>query len=468
MAITAEHSAIYRTLWRWHFYAALFVIPLVLVLSLTGSVYLFKPQLDRWQQSALVQQSTLGVTLPGVADPDLQLQQVMTAFPGWRFQYYQLPERVAEPAIVRISDPSTRERLDVVVASDGSILGSIEKDAWWSEWVSRLHGELLLGDGGSAIVELAANWAIVMILSGLYLWWPRGRTLAGVLWPRLQQGRVLWRDLHAVTGFWISSLVLVLLISGLPWTGIWGDGFKWVRAELGWNGASQAWQTSRQAERDSGHADHDHTPSASSVTDADKARSSHTAPTSLAPWVTTANQLGFAHPVIVTPPGGPKRFGRGQETVWTIRSDSQNRTLRTTIYFDTDTREEIGRDEFSKQHVIDRAIGYGISWHEGQLFGVANLIIGLLTALGLATLVISGSVMWVQRTRNRNGIGAPPAATEEHPLPGWVYAIATGLMIILPLLTASIIVIALLERLVLSRIESVALWLGLPRRRWRS
>ena len=36
----------YRGLWRWHFHAGLFCIPFVIVLALTGSIYLFKPQID--------------------------------------------------------------------------------------------------------------------------------------------------------------------------------------------------------------------------------------------------------------------------------------------------------------------------------------------------------------------------------------------------------------------------------------
>lgn len=35
-----------RTLWRWHFFAGLFCLPFVAFLSLTGTVYLFKPQID--------------------------------------------------------------------------------------------------------------------------------------------------------------------------------------------------------------------------------------------------------------------------------------------------------------------------------------------------------------------------------------------------------------------------------------
>jgi uncharacterized iron-regulated membrane protein len=62
--------------------------------------------------------------------------------------------------------------------------------------ISSLHGELLMGDRGSNIVELAASWAIVMIVTGLYLWWPRQASrLAGVLYIRVRKGkRIFWRD----------------------------------------------------------------------------------------------------------------------------------------------------------------------------------------------------------------------------------------------------------------------------------
>jgi uncharacterized iron-regulated membrane protein len=44
----ANSAAAYRTVWRWHFYAGLFCLPFVAVLALTGSVYLFKPQIDAY------------------------------------------------------------------------------------------------------------------------------------------------------------------------------------------------------------------------------------------------------------------------------------------------------------------------------------------------------------------------------------------------------------------------------------
>ncbi len=45
----AEQSKrLYRAIWRWHFYAGIFCIPLVIWLSCTGSIYLFRPQIERW------------------------------------------------------------------------------------------------------------------------------------------------------------------------------------------------------------------------------------------------------------------------------------------------------------------------------------------------------------------------------------------------------------------------------------
>jgi uncharacterized iron-regulated membrane protein len=72
--------------------------------------------------------------------------------------------------------------------------------------------------------ELAAAWAVVMIITGLFLWWPRNANgLGGVLYPRLRAGgRTFWKDIHSVTGIYVSFFALFLLLSGLPWAKAWG------------------------------------------------------------------------------------------------------------------------------------------------------------------------------------------------------------------------------------------------------
>src|SRR5260370_17387486 len=42
----ARALARHRLVWRWHFYAGLFVMPLLLVLAITGTLYCFQPQIE--------------------------------------------------------------------------------------------------------------------------------------------------------------------------------------------------------------------------------------------------------------------------------------------------------------------------------------------------------------------------------------------------------------------------------------
>ena len=40
----------YRAVWRWHFYAGIFCIPFVVVLAISGAIYLFKAELEGWSE----------------------------------------------------------------------------------------------------------------------------------------------------------------------------------------------------------------------------------------------------------------------------------------------------------------------------------------------------------------------------------------------------------------------------------
>lgn len=428
----APPAALYRTIWRWHFYAGLFVLPFILILSVTGAIYLFKPQLDRWDERAFL---ALGTHQPVFADR--QLQAARAAFPDARFNHYRLPQAAGDAALIQLSlvDGGVR---DVYVSPRGQVLGSIVPGTRISDVVANIHGSLLLGRWGDWLVELAASWTIVMILTGLYLWWPRPWRLAGTLWPRLSlRGRPLLKDLHRVTGFWIAGLVLVMLASGLPWAGAWGSAFKWVRTELGLVKGPQDWKIGAAP---AAHAhDHDHM----AMLRAAAAPPPPSLP--LATFTAHAQAEGLAFPALVLPPHAPQRFGPPTGNVWTIKSESQNRPLTRQVTYDPVSGDEVGRTGFADRHVIDRMVGIGIAWHEGQLFGLANQLLGAATALALIALSLFGLLMWLRR-RPRGGVGAPGAASG--PLPRAALLALTVLGLLLPLFGASLLAILTLDRLV--------------------
>lgn len=451
-----EQTALYRTVWRWHFYAGLLVIPLVLILSVTGAAYLFKPQIDRWEE-----RDYRGLSMEGAVSPAIQLEAALSAWPGSRFDAYRLPEHQGDAAAILLAPADGTPQREVFVSPQGEVMGDRPAGGQVSATIARLHSSLLLGKAGNWTVELAASWAIVMILTGLYLWWPRGRGPGGVLWPRLAlRGRAFWRDMHAVTGFWVSGLALVLLFTGLPWAGVWGSAFATVRAELGLVKGVQDWKTGSGGKVDHsshGHAGH-HGPMP--VHDGGAAASIPAPVFEL--YVARAHAEELAFPALVLPPGAPQRFGppTGKD-VWTIKSEAQNRPLNRSIAYDASTGSEVSRSGFADKHPIDRIVNYGIAWHEGQLLGWFNQLVGVFTAIMLATVSISGFAMW-RRRKPDFSLGAPPLPPRRVTGAG-IVAATIILAALLPLFAISLVFFWLAEKLVLSRIRPLALWLGLTR-----
>lgn len=458
-----ERTAIYRTIWRWHFYAGLLVLPLMIVLSLSGALYLFKPQVERWEERAFQ-----GLPTGHAAAPSAQLAAAMAAFPQARLASYRLPERAGDAAMAHLALPKGQGMRDVFVSPQGKVLGALDPDRRIIAIDREIHGQLLLGRSGSWLVELAASWAIVMIATGLYLWWPRDRGLAGIVWPRLGRGsRTFWRDLHAVTGFWVSGLALVLLFTGLPWADAWGSAFKAVRQEMGWMKGAQDWTIGgRPADAAGLHAEHDHgammaAMPASSMTD-------RTAPDPALfdTMVGHARAARLAFPALVVPPGAPAgEGGSGKPSPdWVVKSDAQNRPLRVTIRYDAANGHLLSREDFAERQVLDRVVGYGVAWHEGQLFGWINQLVGLMTAIMLITITVSGFVMW-RRRKPQGVLGAPPAPLEARWPGGWGFRVlALFLLLWLPLFTASAAILWLLDRFVIVRLPGPARWLGRPTR----
>lgn len=123
------------------------------------------------------------------------------------------------------------------------------------------------------------------------------------------------------------------------------------------------------------------------------------------------------------------------------------------------TGEVISRESFADRHLIDRIVGTGIALHEGQLFGWVNQAIGLITALGLMLLSISGTVLWWRR-RHVGSLGAPKQRLGTRRSPALV-VLVVALAIYLPIFGASLVLVLLLDKLVLQCFPRLSRWAGL-------
>ncbi|MDI1300099.1 PepSY domain-containing protein [Methylotenera sp.] len=461
----------YNTIWRWHFYAGLFCIPFVLVLAITGGVYLFKPQVEAALNQPYNQLNIAG--LPQIASA--QVNAALAAAPNATLNAYELPLTPQSAVQVLVSESGELTRI-YVHPKTLQILKIEQEDNKLMQVVHRLHGELLIGSIGSNLVELAASWTIVMLITGLYLWWPRHmKGIAGIVYPRLSKGnvgknnRLLWRDLHAVTGFWISFFTLFLLLSGLPWAKSWGGLLKEIRHIGTGNVVQQDWTTGRSADinshrntifskinmvskADSEHIDHIRHEHMADKVGMHQVMMPQIDYRPLDRLVTTVKSLNLAPPVLISPPSK-------KSPEWTASSKAQNRPLRADLILDGVSGSVKSRKDFADRPLLDRIIGTGVAIHEGQLFGWFNQLLGLITAIGLVLLSVSAIILWWRR-RSPGLLGAPQARTEPSYAPLLVASIIL-LGVLLPFLGISLIVLLLVERWVLCYIPPAKNFLGL-------
>ena len=441
MSVHAPGTRWYNAVWRWHFYAGLFCIPFVIWLAVTGTIYTWRPQIEAWLDRPYAHLALNGPA----ASADAQVAAALGAVPGSRLHEVQLAEApdAAVQVLVGKAGEETRIYVDPVTTE---VLHAVAEEQRPMRVVFHLHGELLAGAAGSLLVETAACWAIVMLLTGLYLWWPRGRRgFAGVFYPRLRGGkRLFWRDLHAVAGIWVSLAACFLIVTGLPWAKAWGSYLAEARPIAGATDGPIDW-TIGGAKSDpmlDPHAEHHGMTMA------------HAAPTpgELARVIAAVRPLDLAPPVMIAP---PERKAAG----WTVTSEAANRPLRSQLVVDGASGAVFARKDFAERHWIDRLVGYGIAVHEGAYFGLANQLAGTLTAMLLVLLAISGGILWWRR-RPDGVLGAPIPLSR--PRFGWVLAGGIALLgIALPMFGATLLAVLLIKRTLLRRLPPLRRWLAL-------
>ncbi|WP_321489012.1 PepSY domain-containing protein [uncultured Hyphomonas sp.] len=429
---SAKRSTLQHRVWRWHFFAGLMVVPFVVTLAVTGAIYLFRPQIEAAQEARINALAGPGVQATQTVAADLIVTRALDAHPGSKLVRIVLPSSDADPtAEVEILAEGGARKL-WLNKTDGTILEDVRSADIFLEFIKRIHGTLLGGDAGSLVVEIMACWTIILLVTGLFLWWPRGDVWWRIFLPDFRAsgpGRETWKKVHGAAGAWIGSLAIIMLISGLPWTQVWGDGFTRAKELVGMKSPGQEWFVTLQSADP--HALHE-MGGTLWETDNEPARDEDGAtgalmratPLGIDTVVQQAVAEGFAPPVWVQPP-------RSENGVWTVRGMNPNRLQQETVHYDRWTGSQLMRIRFGDHNLADRAMALGVSFHEGALFGWGNQLLGLFAALGVALLAVTGTVMWWRR-RPEGRLGVPPMPQDRTIALG-VVAIILVLCLFLPM-----------------------------------
>ncbi len=441
-----KQAALYKAIWRWHFYAGIIFAPFLIILAITGSVYLFKPQIEQmlYQDFYEVKQQKERIA------PSEQLDIVTNHYAGAVVTSYRPGEQATRSSEVNITYQN--ESLTVFVDPyNGNILGELNSNNRVMDLIEEIHGELMAGTTGDRIVELAACWAMVLIITGIYLWFPqKKRSFAGTLIPRFTKGsRVLRRDLHAVPAFWITGGLLFLILTGLPWSGFWGTNFQALVTNTGegyppsvWVGAAP---TSNIKTKDIAEV-----PWAAETLDVPKSKLEGFLPVSIDDIVEIAEREGM-HPSYSV------IFPSSKEGVYTLSAFPPKAKDEATIHIDQYTGAVLADYRYDNYGPIGKIVAVGITLHKGTELGFLNQLVSLLICLGTLLVAFTGVYMWWKRKPN-SGLGAPKAPKIKNMKLLLFLLIILG--ILFPLVGLSLIFVWLIDLLIIQRMPKAKRFLN--------
>lgn len=443
---TAKTQKIYKTIWRWHFYAGIIFAPILILLAVTGSVYLFKAEIEE-----AIYRDYYEITPQGEQiSASEQVEEARRLYPEALVTQYRPGEDEERSSEVTIMEQG--EAFTVFINPyTGESLGQLNNDDRIMDKIEKIHGELMAGTIGDRIVELVACWAIVLIATGIFLWMPkRKKGLAGVLFPRLNKGRkILRRDLHAVPAFWVTAGLLFLVLTGLPWSGFWGNNFQAIITNSGEGYPPSVWvgdapvstvQTKDIAE----------VPWAAETLDVPLSEIEGLVPLSLDKVVETADQFGLY-------PGYTVYLPQEKDGVYTLAIFSPKAQDEATMHIDQYTGAVLADYRYANYGIIGKVVAWGITLHKGTQFGLPNQLISLFVCMSVVFVAASGIYLWWKR-KPEKGLGAPaaPALIQKKPF----LLLMAGLGILFPLVGLSILFVWIVDWLVIQRIPVVKKWLN--------
>lgn len=199
-----------RKLWlKAHRYCALSLGLLLVVVALLGTLLALAKPLDRWAHPELF---AVPAATTSSATPLQAARAVLTREFGTTATFtFRPPREPSDTLWVRVRGPwNGTVYFD---PATGRELGRRGEHQGFYNSVFELHSTLLLGETGQAVLALTAATYLLLLATGLVLWWP-------ARWPpslRIRWGSGPWKtvfDMHGVAGAVLGLLIAVSIASG--------------------------------------------------------------------------------------------------------------------------------------------------------------------------------------------------------------------------------------------------------------
>lgn len=358
---------------------------IVLIVSITGCIFVFQKEISEWvhhdmyfvepQQTATLPLSVLQEKAQLALGKDAPIRNVIAPTApdrAWEFMVY-VP---GDPEALTIFGSVKHYKAAFVNPYTGDITAVHDFKKDFFVIIKYLHWSLLLNTKyGQPIVGWATFIFVILLITGLILWWPKKWTKKA----REQSFKIKWSgrfkrvnyDLHNVLGFYSMILALIIALTGMVWA------FKWFQTTV-------------------------YVVASGSVTPPARVQASSD---TLALPLATGNPMDIAFATLVKEKPQAKRYG-------VLFGPAKNAPLYMSAYRSKETyydRDDYQFDKYTGKMLVHQApkdknagekvIGMNYDIHVGAIAGLPGKILAFLASLICASLPVTGFLVWWNKGR---------------------------------------------------------------------
>jgi uncharacterized iron-regulated membrane protein len=338
-------------IFKLHMLGGLVAAVFVVVLGLTGSIMAFEDELDHVTHPRLFKVTPAGTPMQLT---DLGTR-VAEAHPGKRIGGYGMGVTPDLSYYVALGGT-----VFYVNQYTGETLGERSGPTWLAQ-IHQLHLRLLAGATGKTIVSWAGVLMLLLMISGLYLWWPVKRI--SVNWTAA--GRRRWFDLHNTIGVLAFVFLFIVSLTGVV------IGFESVTSPMFYR-----------------LTDSQPYPFAVPVTP--KPGAPLLTPDDAVAMARTA--MAGAQPIAVSAPSPKSAYRVAMRFPEDLTPGG-----RTRVYVDPYTGAVLEAESSRTTAAGTRIVNLNRAIHTGDVFGIPSKILMSLVSLAAVAQVITGLTMWWKR-----------------------------------------------------------------------
>lgn len=375
---------------KLHLWFGLSVGLVVFIVSLTGTMYVFKDEIQNQlrKEAIFVKKETITLTPLSIEilreKVDLEVNE---KFPvssveiplnknkSYKFLYYEKDKEAWN-----YFDEVKINKLVYVNPYTGEILGIYNEKYDLFPILKSIHWSLLLkADWGKYVVGIPVVLFMIMLVTGIILWWPKNKKMRkgrfSFDWKNVKTWKRKNYDLHNVLGFYASFIALLMSISGIYFA------YPWIKNAFNFTLSGSA-----------------ELPKEKEIKSPDSLSAKNNSVFDLTAQET--RKLYSASSSFRIPLNGKNKKGKELKNLpVTVYGEDGKFAVRNQMAFDRYSGKLLSNKPHQQLNNAEKYANANYDIHTGSYFGMTGKIIWFIAGLICTSLPVTGFLIWIGRKK---------------------------------------------------------------------